>query len=291
MSLAHAPLALIDRLRGRRPNSPDDPLVRRLTETLGRVQPDPLFRRRLRADVVNRFLAVNEARATRSRRRRGEMGRLGRAVLYASFALVLSVTAVGAAAQQSLPGDALYGVKLRLEALRVQIAPSSMRPQLAAMALEQRLEEVEQLAARGDWSGVQAASGLVNEAASELAAYDPGPGVSGLLDVERHTAVLDRLAADAPPAARQGLEQAIKASSAATDHAKGNGNGTGNGKGNGNGNESGNGNGNGNGNGTPAAGSPVPAATDAVDHPGNAGGQSANHAPTTHPSHGTPAKP
>jgi hypothetical protein len=275
MSLSHAPLALIDRLRGRHPISPDDPLVHRLTETLGRLQPDPLFRRRLRGEVVNRFLAASEARAARSRRRRGEMGRLGRAVLYASFALVLSVTAVGAAAQQSLPGDALYGVKLRLEALRVQIAPPSMRPQLAAMALDQRLEEVEQLATRGDWRGVQAASGLVDQAASDLAAYDPGPGVSGLLDVERHTAVLDRLAADAPPAARHGLEQAIAASSAATDHARGNGNGNGNVGGNGNGN--------------PASGSSVaPAATDA---PGKAGGQSANHQPTTHPSHGTHANP
>ena len=51
------------------------------------------------------------------------MGVLGRGVLYASLLTAVGVSAVGAAAQESLPGDSLYAVKLQLEEVRMLVAP------------------------------------------------------------------------------------------------------------------------------------------------------------------------
>lgn len=218
MSLMDAPMALIDRVLGRRDVRADDPVVRRVAEMLAQLAPDPLFEQRLRAETINRYLEAVER--PRSRRVRREMGRLGRAVLYASFALTVSVTAVGAAAQQSLPGEVLYGVKLRLEEIRIQIAPATLRPQLLAVELQARLAEAEQLARRGDWTGVERASLMVDRAAAQLAALGLGDATPGLGGLERHAQVLAQLAEHAPPQAQGGLERAIEASSAAVggDH-------------------------------------------------------------------------
>ena len=131
-------MTLLDRILARGPELPSDPVVAaRIERHLRRVQPDPLFRQRLRSVVVNRYVATREGLALpalRPRPRR-QMGLLGRGVLYASLLTAGSVTAVGAASQGSLPGDALYGVKLGIEQLRIQVAPPSLRDDLAALAL------------------------------------------------------------------------------------------------------------------------------------------------------------
>ena len=216
MSLVDAPQALIDRVLGRRRVAPDDPLVRHLSETLARLEPDPLFQRRLRGEAINGLVASGELRLARQRRAQREMGRLGRAVLYASVGLALSVTAVGAAAQQALPGDALYAVKLRLEELRIEIAPASLRPQLVSLALDERLGEMERLTALGAWQQAAEAAGRVDRAAARLAAFGLGSAAPGEQAVERHAAALNRLLPEVPEAARPGLEHALEASGAAT---------------------------------------------------------------------------
>jgi len=164
-------------------------------------------------------------------------------------------------------------VKLRLEQVRIEIAPASLRPQLMAMELQARLEEAEQLALRGDWAGVGRAAALVDRAAAQVAAAGLDEGAPALSGVQRHTEVLTRIAADAPQSAREGLQRAIDASTAAAtgDHGS---------AGNGNANGSGNGNANGAGNGS-ASHAPDPS-------PGqnNAGGQSADHTPKADPSPG-----
>jgi hypothetical protein len=140
------------------------------------------------------------------------MGRLGRAVLYASLGVALTATAAGAAAQESLPGDLLYTAKLRLEEIRIEIAPASVRVDLAAIAVEERLAEVETLAAAGEWARVYSAAPMLDAAVDRLAAFGLPNDAAQLRGVQRHAAVLTELLQDAPAAAQAGLERALGAS-------------------------------------------------------------------------------
>jgi len=221
MSLARVPQRLLDRVRGRERVSSDDPLARRLVEASHRLQPDPLFERRLRGEILNRHVAVREGTPTAPRARRREVGVLGRAVLYASFALAVGTTAVGAAAQGAVPGDTLYPVKLRIEELRIQLAPAGLRPQLVAARLDERLAELEILAQRGAWSEVPVAARTVDDTALQLEAFGLGAATPGQEAVGRHAQVLAALVEEAPAAAQEGLAQAIEASSAVAGSATG----------------------------------------------------------------------
>lgn len=214
MSIIDTPLALLDRVLGRRAIPPDDPLVRRIERAMRRLAPDPLYERRLRSTVVNQYVADREGHARP--RARKEMGRLGRAVLYASFGVALSVTAAGAAAQESLPDDFLFAAKLRLEEIRMQLAPVSLHDDLAAMALEERLSEVEALAAQGAWDRVNRAAPMVDQAATRLASFGLPADALELRGVHRHLAVLEAVLAEAPAAAQAGLERALAASVSAS---------------------------------------------------------------------------
>lgn len=202
------------------PGSGHDRLVRRLTEVGGRLRPDPLFERRLRGEIVNRHVALREGRITVPRDRRREMGMLGRAALYASFALAVGTTAVGAASQGSVPGDPLYPIKLRIEEMRIEVAPPWARPRIVAARLDERLAELEVLAGRGDWPAVDRAAVVIDAEAMRLEAFGLGSDTPGQDAVAHHAEVLTTLAAEAPEAAQPGLARAIKASSAVTDHGR-----------------------------------------------------------------------
>lgn len=214
MSLIDAPLAFLDRVLSRRTPAvqPDDPVARMIARTTSRLRPQREYRRRLRGRVVNQYVAVREGLVVEPERR-AEMGRLGRAVLYASFALAVTVSAVGFASGGTLPGDALYAVKLEIEQVRMEIAPPSVRPGLAALALEARLSEVEALASLGRWDRVNDAMAGVDRATAQLAQYAATITGSELAELARHTQRLTELLAVAPAAARPGLERALAASS------------------------------------------------------------------------------
>ncbi len=262
MSLLDTPLELLDRiLPGRRFRrvTPDDPVARMVARTSARVRPGSGYRRRLRGHVVNQYVAVREGLAPPPAPRRA-MGAIGRSVLYASVALAVSVTAVGAASGSALPGDPLYSVKRQIEELRVEIAPAWVRPTLLAMALDERLSEIEALARAGRWERVDAA---VADAEADVARAQVGADPHQLDILAAHGDILAALLATAPDAARPGLERAIAASDKAADairHGSGNGsNGSANGGGNG---SNGNGGGNGsNGNGASAQPSAPPGQT------------------------------
>lgn len=190
--------------------------MQQLARSLMQLEPDALYRRRLRGAILNRYVATREGLVREPRQRR-EMSVLGRGVLYASLAVALSVSAAGAVAAASLPGDLLYPVKLQLEDARLQLALPSMRADLLAMALDERLDELEQLAANGDWAQVAVAAQGVAAAEGRLAVAAGDPQQVVVDAISQHTAVLEALITTAPTSARQGLERAIQASSAADE--------------------------------------------------------------------------
>ena len=215
-------MTLLDRILARGVNQPADPIIAaRVERHLRRIQPDPMFRRRLRGQVLNRYVANREGmiRLAPVHSGRREMGALGRGVLFASLLTALGVSAVGAAAQESLPGDALYPVKLQLEDLRMRVAPPELRDDLAAMALDERLEEVEALAAVGRWQLVDEAAEGAAHAEAQLAAMTNGrAGGAGASDGDKerknHADRLVELLASAPTAAQDDLRRALLASTA-----------------------------------------------------------------------------
>jgi hypothetical protein len=213
-------MTLLDRVLARGVQLPVDPIVAaRVERHLRRIQPDPMFRRRLRGLMLNRYVANREGmvEAAPPPSRRREMGALGRGVLVGSLLTAMGVSAVGAAAQESLPGDALYAVKLQLEELRMRVAPPGLRDDLAAIALDERLEEVERLAAAGRWQLVDAAAARAAQAEQELAAITnesaAGADQSGRGDaIESHVQRLEELIVTAPASATDGLKRALEAS-------------------------------------------------------------------------------
>jgi hypothetical protein len=140
-----------------------DQAVERYVAALGEdISLDPLFRRRLRGSVVNRFVAEREqARRPGARPAGKRMGTLGRSVLYASVVLATSVTGTMAASQGAVPGDALYPLKRQIESLRLEALPAHFQDDLAAHALGERIEELARLAERGDWARVAAHAAVV----------------------------------------------------------------------------------------------------------------------------------
>jgi uncharacterized membrane protein YgcG len=237
--------------------APDDPIVRRIEDALTSTQVDPLYRRQLRSAVVNRYVALREGHlagraAARPLAHHGVMGRLGRACLYASVALAGSAAGVLAASQTALPGDVLYDVKLRIDALRLETAPADLRTAVAEYIVGERLDELTVLAADGEWARAAEAAEAAGAQTQMLAALlEADPAAEAR--IHRHLEVLAGLLATAPPAARDALAHAMAVSGTAlgpaqADAPQGQG-GSADGAGSGNG-SGGNGNGNGAANGS-----------------------------------------
>ncbi|MEO6579119.1 MAG: hypothetical protein ABIO99_09525 [Candidatus Limnocylindria bacterium] len=128
----------------------DDAVERYLGGLESRMVADPLFRRRLRSESINRFVVARE-RDLQLGPRHGSrhLGRLGRACLYASVTLATTAAGVLGASQEALPGDALYDVKLRIEELRFDVLPSELHAVLAADVVAQRIDEMTRLIGSG----------------------------------------------------------------------------------------------------------------------------------------------
>jgi hypothetical protein len=160
--------------------------------------------------VTNRFVAAREGMHIAPRTR--SMGRLGRAVLYASFTLALSATSVLAASGEALPGDPLYALKRQVEDLRVQVLPAELHDDLAADALAERIDELAGLAERGDWARVEALALTVeHDFVAFVADADSLGGDSNDKYLMVLTALLDRL----PDRAHEAVEAVIERGSGA----------------------------------------------------------------------------
>ena len=186
--------------------------IERALAAIAQVEPDPLFRRHLRSEVVNRYVAAREGLATPERLapdHRSRTGRIGRACLYASFSLAATAASVMAAAQEALPGAALYGVKLRVEELRFDVMPDHLHADLVAYALGERIEEMDRLAAAG---ALDEAIGLVPAIEHEFARLEALATASPDADearIERHLVVLSGLLERLPDAAQSAVQDVV----------------------------------------------------------------------------------
>jgi hypothetical protein len=183
----------------------DEAVERYLAAIRAELRPDPLFRRRLRGDVLNRYVAVREGMPGSVAERRS-MGRLGRAVLYASFTLALSTTSVLAASQEALPGDLLYPLKRQVEHLRMEVLPTHLHHDLAAYELAERIEELARLTEMGDASR---AAAMAAEVAADYAAFVQEADATGLLSEDRYLTVLTALLERLPEHARDAVQAVI----------------------------------------------------------------------------------
>lgn len=194
----------------------DEAIERYLAAIRAELEPDPLFRRRLRGHVLNRYVAAREGHAS-GRRVMKEMGRLGRAVLYASVVLGVSVTGAMAVSQQAIPGDALYSLKLQMETLRYEVVPERLHDDLAAHALGERIEELRRLSESGNASAAGAHGAAVDAAYDRVVALSPdGATLAGHLEVA--DALFERLPEQAQDAVRRALSDAPRRDRGPTIH-------------------------------------------------------------------------
>lgn len=176
----------------------DDAIVRSIRRHGAELEPDPLFRRRLRGIVLNRHVAAREGYRVPPGRR--SMTPIGRGVLLGTVLLALGATGAGAFSQSALPDDPLYPIKLQLESLRLAVAPAELRDDLLAVALEERARELSVAAHAGRWHAAEEAAWRVATAEAELVAINGlTPAVAAR--VRAHLAALDRVMAHAPPSA------------------------------------------------------------------------------------------
>lgn len=175
--------------------------------------PDPLFGRRLRGELLNRHVAMREGAAPTTGAVRAEMGRLGRACLYASVLIAAGVGGTMAASQGALPGDALYPVKLEIEQLRLQALPAEHHDDLAAAMLAERVWELGMLIEAGDDAAAAAMVAPIQDAIDRLAAHGLALP-AGLAQTTPHLEVLQRLIDRLPAAAEAAIERRIEQAAA-----------------------------------------------------------------------------
>ena len=193
----------------RPPPIASDAALRRYLEIVrAELEPDPLFRRRLRGLVTNQFVAIREGTAPAPRLPTRGMGRLGRMCLYASVAVAMTVGVTMAASQSALPGDPLYGVKLRIEELRVAALPTEFQDDLAIYALTERINELNRLAQAGETERAGALVAAIENQLSVIATMDIAPEPQNILLASR-LEVLDTLVERLPPKAQQAIERAM----------------------------------------------------------------------------------
>ena len=187
-----------------------DDVTRRYVDALRReIDIDPLFRRRLRGAVMNQYVAQREgAIPVAPAPQRSEMGRLGRACLYASLATALSVGGVMAASESAIPGDFLYPLKRSIEEMRMAVAPADLRDDLAAAVLAERVDELARLIESGNTAAVTALAEEIRKTYDALVAVTSGAA----LDDDGLAQQLDRLdetLEHAPIRARRAVDRAM----------------------------------------------------------------------------------
>lgn len=202
--------------------APEDPAVRAMLRHGTELEPDPRFARRLRGIVLSHHVAAREGYAVPPRHRT-HMTPIGRGVLIGTFLVAMSAGSVGAFSQSALPDDPLYPVKLRLESLRMAIAPADMQDDLLRLALEERVSELTRAADAGRWIAAEEAAwrvALTEDQLLQLGGLTPAVAQR----IEAHLHALDRVMVHAPArAAARVAERLDPARDALDARAAGNG--------------------------------------------------------------------
>jgi hypothetical protein len=193
----------------RPPSTASDDAVRRYVEEIRRhADPDPMFRRRLRGSVVNRYVAIHEGTIAPRGRQASRMGTLGRACLYASFAMAVTVGGAMAASERAVPGELLYPLKRSIESLRLDVLPERYHDELVAEALSARIVELSMLLEAGEAALAESLTDDIHESYVQLVALSAGEGAPrGLLRARLDQ--LDAMLARLPEAARAAVERAM----------------------------------------------------------------------------------
>ena len=175
--------------------------IARAIPPMAPVVPDPAFRRRARAALVEAIEADDAAAAGRGRLRRvaTAVGLAGpprtrlasarAAALVAALLLVLGAGGAVDASQGALPGDALYPVKLQAEQLRLALAlDEEAKARVHLELASRRAGEIEQARAAGRQAAAASASdafvGHIGSAELLLTrARDAGQDVGALDDL------------------------------------------------------------------------------------------------------------
>jgi hypothetical protein len=196
-------------------------LADKLGEHLAPAGPTRAAVARTRARVLNRIGARRRS-AERSARPTGRPSVVRRyafalASIFLIFALLASGTGVAYAAEGSLPGDGLYGVKLGLESTRLALtfSPQARGDYLRGLA-DERLSEIQSLLQEGRNGDLPAAVDSYGNTLNLLEGQtDDGSGpnlVQTQATLQHHLEILAGLLASAPEPARSGLENALSKS-------------------------------------------------------------------------------
>ena len=178
---------------------------------------------RLKAKATSHSLTAGNAAETKKTQRRDKMKLfLAYKILAAVTAIVMGTTAAGGgvafAAANSLPGDALYPVKLFIEDTRLSLTSDpTLQAKLTLDFAGERVQEMQGLIAQGKPVPVEAIAQMAQhtEQAMFRVAQAQPEEVPGLLErvMERTRAqerVLEQVLALAPAEAQPALEQALE---------------------------------------------------------------------------------
>ena len=189
------------------------------------VKPSTAFKVRARVQLMEQI----HAKRTAKKSQRFFLGSGVRQTWYAGWlktvaivvAIVLAVSALGAgtayASQESLPGDALYPVKLGTEQVRrVLTIDDIARVELELTFTDIRLEEMEALTNKDSNRTPMAVNGYEKNIAMAIEkaeqTRDSGVSASALetvaLAISNHLSVLDRIEDSVPEAVKEAIKQA-----------------------------------------------------------------------------------
>ena len=182
----------------------DEAVERYLAVVRAELEIDPLFRRRLRGQVMNQYVAARESGVPVPKSTGRSMGKVGRAALFTSVALATTTTSVLAASQEAVPGDLLYPLKREVEELRVAVLPAHLQDDLAAYELTERIQELSTLAERGDDARVAALAVIVEREYEAFVAANDAVTASA----DQQLLVIAGMIEDLPQPAQELIEQA-----------------------------------------------------------------------------------
>jgi hypothetical protein len=194
-------------------------LALELRRTLAPAAATASTRDRMLSRVVRRIRSQAPPAQSRPARQPRRIFILRPAYAIASLAMVLTLafgTGAAYAAESTLPGDALYPVKLGLEEARLALSLTvAGDASLAASFADRRLAEIETLTARGRWVDAGRALGAYPTFVDELVRLeaqitDADKAARIEAQLARHLEVLERVRGQAPESAQPALLQAME---------------------------------------------------------------------------------